>query len=175
MALTGCGLAVDTPPPSSPTSSPAASAPTILLARTLKLPVVDVGEPCPVTPVTSRKLDIADPRGSGPFYLGGGMPKAAFAWNKTAWELVDGARGPVLLRGGRADGAGQLQFSGSPADASDKGVTLSSGGGVSAAFYQRVIAPGPADTFYLYPSTAGCYALQVDGPSFEQIIVISAS
>jgi hypothetical protein len=54
------------------------------------------------------------------------------------------------------------------------GVTLSSGGGVSATFYERMIDPGQGDAFYVYPATAGCYALQVDGASFEDVIVITA-
>jgi hypothetical protein len=37
-----------------------------------------------------------------------------------------------------------------------------------------VIDRGAEDAFYVYPATAGCYALQVDGPSFEDIIVINA-
>jgi hypothetical protein len=172
--LTGCGLAADAPPSSSPTSSPTSPS-RILLVRPLKLPVVQPGSACPVTPVTSRKLGITDARGSGPFYLGGPMPHGAFAWNKTVWVLVDGARGPVLFRGGRVDGAGSLRFSGSPADPSDQGVSKSSEGGVSAMFYQRVIVEGAADAFYVYPATTGCYGLQVDGPSFEEIIVITAS
>lgn len=102
------------------------------------------------------------------------MPHGNFPWNKTVWVLVDGAHGPVLFRGGRVDGTGSLKFSGSPADPSDIGVTLSSGGGVSATFYEHVIDPGSQDTFSVYPATTGCYALQVDGPSFEDVIVISA-
>jgi hypothetical protein len=51
---------------------------------------------------------------------------------------------------------------------------LSSGGGVSATFYERVIDRGVEGAFYVYPATAGCYALQADGPSFEDVIVISA-
>ena len=125
--------------------------------------------------MTSRKLDIADPRGSGPFYLGGELPHGAFPWNKTVWVLVDGGQGPVLFRGDRLDGAGRLQFSGSPADPSDKGVTVSSNGGISAVFYERVIDLGAGDAFYVYPTTTGCYALQVDGSSFEEVIVISAT
>jgi hypothetical protein len=127
-----------------------------------------------VTPITSRKVDVVDPRGRGPFYLGGPMPQGNFPWNKTVWVLVDGARGPVLFRGGRVDGTGSLKFSGNPADKSEIGVTLSSGGGVSASFYERVIDSGPDDAFYVYPATRGCYALQVDGASFQDVIVISA-
>jgi hypothetical protein len=177
--LTGCGQAAGTPTSSSPTISatPLAATPeaAVLLSRPMKLPSVQPGSTCPVTPVTTRQLDISSPRGSGPFYLGGEMPHGAFAWNKTVWVLVDGAHGPVLFRGGRVDGAGALRFSGSPADSSDSGLSLSSNGGVSATFYQRVISPGVADAFYVYPATTGCYALQVDGPSFEGVIVISAT
>jgi hypothetical protein len=102
------------------------------------------------------------------------MPQGHYPWNKTVWILVDGARGPVLFRGGRVDGTGSLKFSGNPADHSETGVTLSSVGGVSATFYERVIDPGAQDAFYVYPATTGCYALQVDGASFEDVIVISA-
>ena len=177
--LTGCGLAAGSPTSSSPTTSPTSVAATpeaaVLLARPMKLPAVQPGSACPVTPVASRQLEISDPRGSGPFYLGGPMPRGAFAWNKTVWVLVDAAHGPVLFRGSRVEGAGPLRFSGSPADAADNGLSLSSNGGVSATFYQRVISQGVADAFYVYPETTGCYALQVDAPSFEEVIVISAA
>jgi hypothetical protein len=103
------------------------------------------------------------------------MPQGHFPWNKTAWILADGAQGPVLFRGGRIDGTGSLKFSGSRADRSEMGVTLSSGGGVSVTFYERVIDPGPENAFFVYPATAGCYALQVDGPSFEDVIVLAAA
>jgi hypothetical protein len=175
--LAGCGLVVD-PPGSSSSSSPTRPTATTdvasLLARPLKLPAVRPGSACPVTQVASRKVDVTDPRGRGPFYLGGPMPQGNFPWNKTVWMLVDGAHGPVLFRGGRVDGAGTLRFSGSPADSSDAGVTLSSGGGVSATFYDRVIDRGTGDALYVYPATRGCYAIQVDGPSFEDVIVITA-
>jgi hypothetical protein len=101
------------------------------------------------------------------------MPQGNFPWNKTVWILVDGAHGPVLFRGGRVDGAGKLTFSGTPAD-SEVGVTQSSAGAVSASFYERVIDRGSQDAFYVYPATKGCYAIQVDGPSFEDVIVINA-
>ena len=175
--LAGCGLAVD-PSGSSSSSSPTSPTPTTnsatLLARPIKLPAVPPGSACPVTPVVSRDVGVGNPRGRGPFYLGGPMPKGNFPWNKTVWVLVDGAHGPVLFRGGRVDGTGTLMFSGNPADPSVKGVSLSSGGGVSASFYENVVERGTNDAFYVYPATAGCYAMQVDGPSFEDVIVITA-
>jgi len=172
IVLAGCiGHGSSLPTQTSPQATADAAT---LLARPLKLPAVGSGSACPVTPVTIQKVDVVDPRGHGPFYLGGPMPQGNFPWNKTVWVLVDGARGPVLFRGGRVDGTGSLKFSGNPADKSEIGVTLSSGGGVSASFYERVIDSGPDDAFYVYPATRGCYALQVDGASFQDVIVISA-
>ncbi len=153
--LAGCAQAASAPNSSSPTSPPTSptlpSDTAILLARPLKLPAVPSGSTCPVTPIAGRKLGVSDPRGSGPFYLGGPMPRGAFAWNKTVWVLVDGASGPVLFRGSRVDGAGSLQFSGSPAEPSDKGLTPSSGGGASATFYDRVIDQGAGDALLRLP------------------------
>ena len=102
------------------------------------------------------------------------MPQGHFPWNKMTWILADGALGPVLFRGGRIDGTGSLKFSGSSAEHADPGVTLSSGGGITATFYEDVIDPGSEGAFYVYPATAGCYALQVDGASFDDVIVITA-
>jgi hypothetical protein len=102
------------------------------------------------------------------------MPQGNFPWNKTGWMLADGAHGPVLFRGGRVGGSGKLTFSGTPADPSEVGVSLTSGGGVTGTFYERVIDRGTQDAFYVYPATKGCYAIQVDGPSFEDVIVITA-
>jgi hypothetical protein len=169
--LAGCGQSSAVLPSMSPQATASVTA---LLARPLKLPAVPSGSACPVTPVSSRSVNVTDPRGHGPFYLGGPMPQGHFPWNKTVWTLVGGARGPVLFRGGRVDGTGSFTFSGTPADHADTGVTLSSGGGVSATFYERMIDLGSEDAFYVYPATTGCYALQVDGASFEDVIVISA-
>ena len=178
LLLAGCGLAGDptgsvspTSTRTSPTATPLASR---LLARPLKLATVPPGSACPVTGTANRDVGIGNPRGRGPFYLGGGMPQGNFPWNKTVWVLVDGAHGPILFRGGRLDGTGSLRFSGSPADPSDRGLTLSSAGGVSATFYERMLGEGDGEGFYVYPATAGCYALQVDGASFEDVIVIPA-
>jgi hypothetical protein len=176
MLLAGCGQAASTATPlvqARPSTLTAVPDVTALLARPLKLPTVQSSSRCPVTTVASRNAGVADPPGRGPFYLGGAMPQGNFAWNKTVWVLVDGTRGPVLFRGGRIDGPGSLKFRGTPADPSDIGVSLSTGE-VTATFYERVIDPGAGDAFYVYPSTIGCYALQVDGSSFEDVVVVSA-
>src|SRR5438128_2404280 len=93
--LTGCiWHGASLPPPASPAASADAAT---LLGRPLKLPAVGSGSACPVTPVSSREVNVTDPRGHGPFYLGGPMPQGHFPWNKTGWILMDGARGPVRV------------------------------------------------------------------------------
>lgn len=179
--LAGCGQPVYAPTQSTSAFSPAivAGSPELtatLLARPLKLPTVQPGGNCPVTPVANVAADITDPRGRGPFYLGGPMPQGAYPWNKTVY-VVKGSSvpGPILFRGGRVDGAGRLLFSGRPATTSDQGVLLSSGGGVSDTFYDQALHSAGGDAFYVYPSSTGCYAIQVDAPTFEDVIVVAAS
>jgi hypothetical protein len=173
-AVTACLLASLLTACTGQGSSPPASTVASLLARPLTFPSVQSGSACPVTAVASRDVGIGSPRGRGPFYLGGGMPQGNVPWNKTVWVLADAAHGPVVFRGRRLDGTGSLKFSGSPADHTEKGVTLSSTGGVTATFYERMLAQGDGDAFYLYPATAGCYGLQVDGSTFGDVIVITA-
>lgn len=147
----------------------------MLIARLLKLPVVPAGAPCPVTPIATISAGVSDPRGRGPFYLGGPMPMGAFPWNKTVYVVAGPAvPGPILFRGGRIDGVGRLQFGGERATPSDIGMPLTSAGGVSAMFYERVLHGPGGDALYVYPSTKGCYAIQVDAPTFEDVIVVRA-
>jgi hypothetical protein len=157
-----------------PVSTDAAS----LLSRPMTLPSVGSGSACPVTPVATISTGVTDPRGKGPLYFGGPMPQGVFPFNKMVYTTVGGAHGPILLRGGRIDGAGRLEFSGSPADLSEKAEMPPSPGGApdsgSWAFYQAVLDPGPDDALYVYPSTQGCYAVQVDAPSFEEVIILKA-
>ncbi len=103
------------------------------------------------------------------------MPRGAYPWNKTVY-VVKGPSvpGPILFRGGRVDGSGRLQFTGRPATTSEQGVLLASGGGVSDYFYDQALHPPGGDAFYVYPSSQGCYAIQVDAPTFEDVIVLAA-
>ena len=172
--LAGCGQVAAT---SAPTQGPrtAADVAATLMARPLRLPAVRPSAPCPVTPIASLSSGVADPRGRGPFYLGGPMPAGAFPWNKTVYVVTGPARpGAILFRGGRIDGIGRVQFSGDPAAQTDRGVLLSSDGGVSDYFYDRALEPAGGGALYVYPSAKGCYAIQVDAPAFEDVIVVLA-
>jgi hypothetical protein len=176
----GCtsGPAAATASPSGP-AKPVSSAAATLLSRPMRLPSVAAGSACPVTPIAHLTTGVTDPRGKGPLYFGGPMPKGGFPFNKTVYTTVGGAQGPILLRGGRIDGAGRLKFSGSPADLAERAeippVTGGEPGSGSWAFYLAVLDPGPDNALYVYPSTPGCYAIQVDAPSFEEVIVLQAS
>ena len=175
-ALAGCGPATTA---ASPTSSPGTSVAAVspdargLLSRPVKLPALAAGAACPVTPIATASVGIGNPRGHGPFYLGGPLPTGAYPFNKMVYVVAGGAPGPVVLRGGRLDGSGRLTFSGSRADPAEHGETLSASDG-SWAFYQAIIG-GTEDALYVYPSTNGCYAIQIDGVNFQDVITITAS
>lgn len=171
----GCGQAASTPGSSQPGPGAPIEPVAALLARPVKLPAVAPTAGCPVTPVTNPAVGVADPRGRGPFYLGGPMPQGAFPWNKTVYIVTSApATGPILFRGGRIDGTGRLQFSGNPAHPADPGELLESQGGASARFYDQALENEGGGALYLYPSTKGCYAIQVDASSFEDVIVVRA-
>lgn len=162
------------------TASPPAGVVSPMLARPLHLPSLSPGAACPTTPTAAVRTAISTPRGGPHFLLGGPDPQGGFAFNKTVYALI-GASGPVLLRGARIDGKGTLLFADQPADLRDVGEVLTQPGGETRAFYSAVLDPGAtqgdgsiAGTFYLYPATAGCYAVQADGNDFEEVVVIPA-
>jgi hypothetical protein len=170
----GCG---ESTPATNPTPAtrpkPVNAVAAQLMARPLGLPKLEAGSSCPITPISTSPTGIGSPRGKGPFYLGGGMPTGAFPFNKMVYE-VKGTPNPLLLRGGRIDGPGRLLFSGNPADLAEKADVRSSDGGVTAAFYQTIFDSGFENALFVFPSARGCYAIQVDGASFMDVIVLEA-
>lgn len=180
LVVAGCaGMPAAATAAQSAAAKPLGTGAATLLSRPMRLPSVASGSACPVTPIAHVTAAVTDPRGKGPLYFGGPMPKGGFPFNKTVYTTVGGAPGPILLRGGRIDGAGRVKFSGSPADPSEKADIPPSPGGEpgsgSWAFYLAILDPGPDNALYVYPSTPGCYAVQVDAPSFEEVIVLQAT
>lgn len=175
--VAGCGQGPKPAATATPPATTAAGSVAVLMARPLKLPVVKPGATCPVTPVVGMSVGVSNPRGHGPFYLGGPMPVGAYPWNKTVYVVTGSPPppGPLLFRGARIDGVGQLQFSGQPATALDRATYRSSGGGVSDFFYERVLQQTGGGALYVYPSTKGCYVLQADAATFEDVIVVTAT
>jgi hypothetical protein len=175
--LPGCSSGPNT---AAVSASPPAGVVSPLLARPLHLPRISSGAVCPTSPISSVHTSISTPRGGPPFFLGGPDPQGGFAFNKFVYALI-GASGPVLLRGARIDGKGTLLFADQPADLRDVGDVVTQPGGETRAFYTAVLDPGAvqgngsiAGTFYLYPATAGCYAVQADGNGFEEIVILPA-
>jgi len=149
-----------------------------LLARPLALRSV-AGQTCPVTPPQEHSpvAQPADSRGPGPgplypitFYLGEdstlrlrGTPGTDGLYGiKVVWASTPtGYHGPVVVRVDRVDGPGRGQ------------VRLSYNPGASrGAATVFVIDNLPQDwPAFTYVSGPGCYAYQLDGQGFTQVIV----
>lgn len=168
------------------------------LGRPLHLPKIATGLPCPVSAVKTYPAgagfnDDYTAVGAGPFTLTGdgtvpvdftppaGDSFAGTGWPgmKVIWRVDPSYVGPVLLRGGRLDGPGELRFGsytgsvgqGTPATASSE-----------AQAYPELGYPGQDSrpSAMTYPSdirvqTPGCYGLQVDGSNFSEVITFAVT
>jgi hypothetical protein len=153
-----------------------------LATRPLHLPAVAQDQFCPTSPITL--LGGTAPRLGTPVEFGFGIrsdgspwPAAGHAFNKTVWEFS----GPpwlrhVLIRGARVDGVGELHFGGN--GISNPGVTeitVTDPAGGHVPFYPELRLPVDSNAaFYLYPTTAGCYAMQADSDNFSEVVVFKA-
>lgn len=132
------------------------------LRRPLKLPSAD-GGPCPITikaqPASPRELAA----GLGFHSVSGSeWPIAGVTWT------VPGAyTGPLLIRGAMIGGGG-LGF-GTGAVPYDELQLLDAGQGAP-----RVAGGGRAWITYTRVRSGGCYAYQVDGTSFSEVVVFRA-
>jgi hypothetical protein len=168
------------------------------LGRPLHLPRFAAGMPCPVSPVKTYPAGagFSGPYtavGSGPFTLTGNgtvpvdfTPPAddSFAgtgWPgmKVIWRVGPEYIGPVLLRGERLDGPGQLRF-GSYTGTVGQGTPPRAS--FQAQAYPELGYPGEDSTpsATTYPSdirvqTPGCYGLQVDGTNFSEVIIFAVT
>jgi hypothetical protein len=147
------------------------------LWRPLHLPTVEPDGSCPASP-THRVVKLFGPAlGDGPVYAvipDGGVLRFEYppdassvfsgsAWggNKVLWFAKPSYTGPVLVRGGEVGGTQAVGFS----------------GGSATAYSSLQFPPGhgwrnwPTATRVQAP---GCYAYQVDGTNFSEIIVFRA-
>jgi hypothetical protein len=168
------------------------------LGRPLHLPRMATGLPCPVSPAKTYPAGegFSDPYtavGAGPFTLtGDGTVPVDFtpAFNdeflgtgwpgmKVIWRLGAEYVGPVLLRGARLDGTGQLRFGsysgiaaeGTPSGASPQAQAFAELGYASAGS-PAVPLTYPSDIRVQSP---GCYGLQVDGTNFSEVIIFAVT
>jgi hypothetical protein len=151
------------------------------LRRALRLPALGPGGRCPVAAPARRRAPGLGPMvGAGPVYalsepsfdrrdrLAFPGLSAAGGWRgeKVLWAVRPGYHGPLLIRGRRIGGSGQVGF------------------GLGPRPYDELdLAPAAGDPslsgWRAYPSEVrvqapGCYAWQVDGTSFRRVIVFRA-
>jgi hypothetical protein len=168
------------------------------LGRPLHLPRIATGLPCPTSAVRTYPAGAGfnydyPAVGDGPFTLTGSAtvpvdftPAAndeflGTGWPgmKVIWRVDPDYIGPVLLRGARLDGPGQLRF-GSYTGSVGQGTP--SGASVQAQAYDELGYPGqdsrPSATTYpsdIRVQTPGCYGLQVDGTNFSYVITFAVT
>jgi hypothetical protein len=132
------------------------------LRRPLKLPSAD-GGPCPIT------LN-AQPASTGRASSGvgfRGVSGSQWMIAEAIWRVPASYTGPLLIRGAMI-GAGTLGF-GTRAVPYDELQLLDAGRGAP-----RVAGGGRAWITYTRVQTGGCYAYQVDGTSFSEVVVFRA-
>jgi len=146
------------------------------LRRPLHLPSPGPGGSCQPSHVTSA-ADYAGPAiGAGPVYAvqPSSLPVTSFidsTWNgaNVTWAAAPSYTGPVLIRGGEVGGSGSVGFGEGhvPEDELQLITSSTQSGGEPAGARE-------------WPSftrirSAGCYAYQVDGTNFSEVIVFQAT
>lgn len=171
-----------------PPSGGAAEVAAALRSRPLVLPSLAPGATCPTTPTvtitpgpgTGFTGTTTAQRAGRVYRTSGGRlqlrpsDRTSGGWYgiKDVW-LVDGTYGgPILVRGGRIDGAGVMEFSFNPLTPRADGLLLDA----SAPSFQGNATTGwwsvPTAAYVREP---GCYAYQIDGPTFTRYITFEAS
>jgi len=160
--------------PSAIEASPATPEPWTALETPLRLPTVAAGQRCPRASGRIVSSAFGDALGDGPVYpvgLGadGVLPVVAASsgyLQKVLWVASPAYLGRVLIRGGRIDGPGAVQFAagqGVPATEFrlDQATATSAG-------EEQGWREWPS---YTYVPSPGCYAYQIDGAGFTKIVV----
>jgi hypothetical protein len=143
----------------------------------LRLPSLTPGESCPTSPLRATSPDFAPGLGDGPAYplgftaagelyvqLPPFAPEHQWAgsrWGgqKVLWVIDPAYTGPIRIRGGRLDGAGEIRF--------------------DTELVREIKLPEEVVGWRERPSftrlrAPGCYAYQVDGRGFRDVIVFDA-
>ena len=142
------------------------------LRRPLELPSTGAGASCPVS-AGAQVLGYAAPAvGAGPIYAGQGSPLSISAFVDSAWDggrvtwLETGPyKGPVLIRGGQVGGAESVGFG--EGHVPDDELQL-----LNPVTTFAEVRQWPSFTRVQGP---GCYAYQIDGTNFTEVIVFQAS
>lgn len=175
LAIPGAGTARATPNPGAAGSAFAA-----LSAVPLKLPRPEPGQSCPLSKLSQVGPNLGMAMGSGPVYVFNGEivrsdPQHS---NKVAWAADPRYSGPIRIRGGRIDGGGQLLLD--SFDNGWQGAPVKTVDGFKLApeldlLESHSTFPAVPSGWRMWPSgayvaTPGCYAWQVDGIGFTELI-----
>ena len=160
------------------------------LWRQLNLPSVAQGEACPVSVPHVIATRVSPVLGSGPVYLAAGAynpadrstttapfpaPSTSVAFG-TGWTLSKAPilmpkslKQPLVLRGRRLDGVGDLGFSGYAGRRPFSALQFPASG------YTMDVGTLKAHSVNLWFSAEGCYGIQIDGRTFSRVIVFRAA
>ena len=151
----------------------------VLSAVPLKLPRLLSGQSCPLSKLSRIDPQIGTVLGAGPVYVKNVefiQSDQQHPW-KVAWVADPSYSGPIRIRGGRIDGSGKLLFGGGH----HIGALVKTVEGTDLYPDLLLIAdvissPAPPRwrewASFSYIATPGCYAWQVDGLGFTELITI---
>ncbi len=159
-------------------STPALAA---LSRRPLRLPHAAASGACPVSPVNRLARFIGSGLGGGPAYpvLPAGTLRfyaastsgpsifhsATWGGTKLGWVVKPSYRGPILIRGGQIGGPQAVRFGGASTPVGEMALTTPNA-------YLPNEPPGwRAWATYARVQAGGCYAFQIDGTSFSDLVV----
>lgn len=143
------------------------------LRRALHLP--SGGGACPVSGVASSASYAGPAIGKGPVYAAQVSPFAitpfinsAWKGGRVTWVAAPSYTGPVLIRGAQVGGAGAVGFGEGHVPVDELQLLTASGS-----------SPGEPAGAREWPSftrvrSPGCYAYQVDGTNFSEVVVFQA-
>lgn len=190
VALAGCSFSPDQPPLSKTTPSPSpvsTGAFTALADRPMRLPHLAAGASCPQATLSRPSPDFGYGLGDGPVYAIGGqdLRSAPSSVEKVLWAANPSYTGPIRIRGGQLDGAHNLLFESSSGNEwrGAPAKVLQTPNGVfdldSELDFQAPDNPTGAPwrnwPSYTYVGSPGCYAWQIDGVSFTELIEVAVS
>lgn len=193
LAVTACAQTSPEQPgsitarPSPQASTPTPSALQMLQQRTLHLPVVAPGATCPTSPEKRVLSSIGIAQGDGPAYAtigtdvimspavfyypdaqhfgDGGADNQGWGGQKVLWFVNPSYQGLILVRGHQLDGPHEMRFYIEPGQPLAQQLVIDTTIGGS---------PWPNFPSYTRLQAPGCYAYQVDGGTFSEVIVFQA-
>jgi hypothetical protein len=156
------------------------------LRRPLELPMIAAGQRCPVSQpapeITSEKYGVGGAIGSGPVYplLSSASLVVSYRpqewgrgpWGgqKVLWFVLPDYKGPVLIRGRRLGSWQWLRFDRGALPAAE--IRIAPGETVS---WSGQAPDSRGRPSYVRVRVPGCYAAQIDGTSFTNVVVFSVS